>query len=184
MNSTCFPLRRLSFRRVAAFAAVLSVALTLHAQTEKWKTYRYPADGFRVLFPTEPKIEQNRKEAQSGSILLNSYCVQVSSTYLCVAVIDQGTEATGLSPDSLLSRAKLGVLAAPRTQKLAELEIELDGHKGIELETESDTGHVFTRIYLVDKTLYQTMVTVPPAGRYPGTARFLDSFQLIPRVRY
>ena len=184
MNSARPGLHRISLRRLALCAAILSIASALPGQKENWKIYKYPADGFRVSFPADPKIEQNKKEAKSGSILMNSYCAQVSSTFLCVAVIDQGPEATGLSPQTLLTRAKLGVLAPPRTQKLNELDIDLDGHKGIELETASDTEHVFTRIYLVDTTLYQTIVTLPPAGRYPDTSRFLDSFKLIPRVRY
>lgn len=173
-------------RRLSACAALLCLATALNAQTEKekWTTYKYPADGFRVSFPAEPKVEQNKKEAKSGTIVMNSYCAQVSETYLCVAVIDQAPEATGLSPDVLFERTRLGVISAPRTHKLNEADIDLDGHKGVELETENDKFHIFTRIYLVDRTLFQTMVTVPLAGRYPGTERFLDSFKVIARVRY
>ena len=169
--------------RFAVCAALLCLAITLNAQTGKWKTYKYPADGFRASFPSEPKLEQSKKEAKSGSILMNSYCAQLSDTYLCVAMIDQGPEATGLRPEVLLERTKLGVLAAPKTRKLNQLEIDLDGHKGVELETENDTVHTFTRIYLVDRVLYQTMVIFPIAGRYPDTSRFLYSFKLIARAR-
>lgn len=175
--------RRLTCR-VRLFSALLCLAAALNAQSGKWKAYKYPELGFRASFPTEPKVEQNKKEAKSGSILLSSYCAQVADTTLCVAVIDQGSEATGLSPEAILERTKMGVLAAPKTHKINQVDIDLDGHKGVELEAESDTIHTFTRIYLVDKTLYQTIVTLPVGNHYPFTGRFLDSFKLMTRSRY
>jgi hypothetical protein len=36
---------------------------------------------------------------------------------------------------------------------------------------------------MVGDTLYQTLVVSPLGSNYAETARFLDSFQLIPRVR-
>jgi len=174
---------RISPRRNAVCVALLCLATALNAQAGKWKTYKYPADGFRASFPSEPKLERNQKEAKSGAILMNSYCAQVSTTYLCAAVIDQGPEATGLTPETLLNRTKLGVLAAPKARKLSQREIDLDGHKGVEIETASDTVHVFTRIYLVDQTIYQTLVTFPVDGSYTDTNRFLDSFKWIARTR-
>jgi hypothetical protein len=75
-------------------------------------------------------------------------------------------------------------VSAHRTHKLNESEIDLDGHKGVEIETENDTVHTFTRIFLMDRTLYQAMVTMPLQSRYLHTARFLDSFKLVARSRY
>jgi hypothetical protein len=168
----------------AVCAGLLCISFALGAQTEKWKTYKYPEEGFRISFPVEPKVERSQKEAEKGSIKMVSYCAQISASYLCVAVIDQGAQATGLEPAGLLERAKLGLLTAPKTKKLHEEQIELDGHTGVELETENDTDHIFTRIYVVNGTLYQSMVTLPVGDRYPSTGRFLDSFRLIPRLRY
>lgn len=170
-------------RSFAVLAGLLCFAAALHAQAQKWKTYKYPVDGFRVSFPAEPKTELNKKEAKSGSILMNSFCAQVSDTNLCVAVIDQASEATGLSPDVLFARAKLGVVAAPKTRKLSQADIDLDGRKGVEFVTENETTHTITRLYLVGETLYQTIVTYPVGGSCPYSNRFLDSFQLITRAR-
>jgi hypothetical protein len=99
-----------------------------------------------------------------------------------VAVIVHGAQATGLDPDALLERVKQGVLAGDKTKKLSETPIALDERKGVALETENDTIHTSTRIYLVGDVIYQTIVTSPVAGKYADTARFLDSFRLIPRV--
>jgi len=169
--------------RFAVGSILLCLAAALNAQTEKWTTHKYPAEGFRASFPTEPKLEPVRKQAKAGTILMNSYCAQISAANLCVAVIDQGPEATGLIPEILLGRAKLGVLSAPKTRKLNQVAIDLDGHKGIELEAESDTLHTITRLYLVGDVLYQTIVTYPVGSTYAHANRFLDSFKLIERTR-
>ncbi len=170
-------------RRHAVCATLLCLAAALVAQTEKWETYNYPADGFRASFPAEPTLQQNRKQAAAGTILMDSYCAQASAASLCATVIDQGPEATGLTPEALLNRAKLSVLAVPKSHELHEQEIDLDGHKGVEIETESETFHTLIRIYLVDHTLYQTIVVSPIGTPYAGAHRFLDSFKLIARVR-
>ena len=70
-------------------------------------------------------LQQNRKQAAAGTILMDSYCAQASAASLCATVIDQGPEATGLTPEALLNRAKLSVLAVPKSHELHEQEIDL-----------------------------------------------------------
>lgn len=183
MQATRLRLHLNSLRRYAVCAALLCFAAALSAQSEKWTAYKYPEDGFRVSFPSEPKLDQNRKEAALGSILMNEYCAQSSTANLCASVIDHAPEATGLALNALTERIKLGILSAPKTRKINEQEIDLDGHKGVELETENDTDHAILRIYQVDNTLYQAIVTYPVGTPFAGAKRFLDSFKLITRVR-
>jgi hypothetical protein len=177
--------------RVFLASALLAIAATLGAQTPaapaaqalNWKPYSYPAAGFRASFPAEPKLDEKKQESQLGTILFTSYCAQVGDTYLCAAVIDQGPEATGLTPEALLERMEMGLELVANTKTLNEQKIDLDGHPGVEVETANGKVHVTTRIYLVDNTLYQTMVSVPVAEKFPGTARFLDSFRVIHRSK-
>jgi hypothetical protein len=175
--------RQVFSRSLTVCAGLLFLAAALNAQSEKWKNFKYTADGFRISFPSEPKLDQKKKEAKSGSILMNTYCSQISDIDLCVAVIDQGPEATGLTTEILMGRVKLGVVSGPKTRRLNQQEINLDGHKGIEIETVDDKIHTVTRIYAVNRTLYQTMVTYPIGKQFAGANRFLESFRLIPRVR-
>jgi hypothetical protein len=83
----------------------------------------------------------------------------------------------------LLGRMRLGLELVPRTKTLREKEIELDGHKGVEVETENDSLHITTRIYLVDNALYQTIVSAPLKDNFSSIGRFLDSFRLTPRSK-
>jgi hypothetical protein len=167
--------------RYSVWVILLCLAATLNAQTAKWEAYKFPADGFRASFPFEPKLEQNKKNAATGLILMNSYCTQASEAQLCVAVIHEGPVPTGLTPETMLARIKVGVLVAPKTHEIREAEIYLDGHKGVEIETQNETNHLFTRIYLVDKTIYQTVCIYPISTPFADAKRFLDSFKLIAR---
>jgi len=182
VHTVFLPMRQPSARTLTICAALICFAAALSAQTDQWKSYKYPTDGFRASFPAEPKLEQTQKEAKLGSILMNSYCAEIDETSLCIAVIDKGPEATGLPADMLFERTKLGVVSAPKTHKINDSDITLDGHKGAEIETEDETMHAFTRVYLVDGTIYQAIVTFPIQHRFPETTRFLDSFKLIARA--
>ncbi len=170
-------------RRCAATAALACLAAFLAAQEPKWKSYSYPEIGFRAAFPSAPQLDTRSQPAATGPIEFRSYCAQDSATYLCVAIFEHGPEATGLGPELFLERIKQGVLAGDKTKKILETLIELDGRKGVALEAENSLIHTSTRIYLVGGTVYQTLVTFPVAGQYAETARFLDSFRLIPRAQ-
>jgi hypothetical protein len=148
-----------------------------------WKTYSYPAAGFSASYPNEPKLDEKKQDAPMGTILFTSHCTQAANADLCAAVIDQGPEATGLTPEVLLGRLKMGLELVAKTKTLVDKEIDLDGNKGVEVETVNDTLHIITRIYWINNTLYQTMVTVPATETFSGSARFLDSFRLIPRSK-
>jgi hypothetical protein len=172
-----------AFRRHAAAVVLVCFAAALTAQTQKWKSYSNAEDGFRASFPSAPQVDTKSQPAGAGPIEFHSYCAQQSYTYLCVAVFVHGTQATGMDPDTLLERIKLGVLAGDKTKKLSETPIALGDHKGVALEVENDVIHTSTRIYLVGDTVYQTLVTSPVASKYAYTTQFLDSFRLISRVQ-
>lgn len=167
-----------------ALIAVLLCLAASSARAEKWNTLKYPEDGFRALFPSTPKLDQSEKNAETGSIKLSSYCSQVDQTSLCVAVIDQGAQATNMDTDTLFERARLSVYAVPNTHKISETQQSLDGNKGVEIVTENETTHSINRIYEVGETLYQTVVAYPRNTKYADSDKFLDSFHLIPRIRH
>lgn len=171
-------------RRFALYVTVLCFAVALSAQTQEWKSYSYPADGFRALFPDEPTQQKKDIPTDAGNVELRTYVVSVSSTIVVyIGVADYGDKVANRAPDAILEGAKEGALTNSKSHLLREKKITLDGHHGVELECENDQMHFFARIYLVGDTLYQTLVVYPLANKYADTARFLDSFKLITRVR-
>jgi hypothetical protein len=151
------------------------------AQTPHWKNYSYPAAGFSATFSAEPKMDVKKQSAALGTILFTSYCAQLSDSSLCAAVIDQGPQSTGLEPEALMERLMMGIELVPQARTLNEKKIELQGHSGVEVETVNGTAHIIARIYFVENTLYEVMVTAPVEGKFPDAPKFLDSFRLIRR---
>jgi hypothetical protein len=170
-------------RRFAVAVAVLCFAAALSAQAPEWKSYNYPSEGFRASFPSEPQLQKRDVPTKAGAFELRSYIAQVSSYALFVGVCDYGAQANGTDPDVLLQGAKQGALTNSNSHLVSENKVTLGIYHGIQFEAESDAAHFSARIYMVGDTLYQSLVVSPIGKIYPDTTRFLDSFQLIPRVR-
>jgi len=152
------------------------------AQATEWKTYRYPSDGFSVSFPSQPQLKKNLLETKTGEIVVRMYVVILQPAWM-VTVIDYAEQATNADPDTLLEVGKQGALSSTNAHLLSEKKITLNGNHGIQFEAESSMAHFSLRLYLVGGTLYQTMVVSDPADKSAETTRFLDSFQLIARVK-
>jgi hypothetical protein len=147
--------------------------------TPDWQTYRYPLEGFSADFPFLPSMAKQSISTDAGEIELRTYVAEDSSTALIAAVCDYGASAAGKDPETLLEGAKKGAINNLKAQLASEKTIELGSHHGIEFEADSDSVHVSARIYLAGAMLYQTIVASPLHARYAGTARFLDSFQVL-----
>ena len=166
-------------RRLVLSAGLLSLAATLAAQTPDWKTYTFPLDGFSTSAPGEPTLTKQNVPTDAGSFELRAYSVQDGSAALFIGVCDYGAAAASRDPDVLLDGAQKGAIGNVNGHLISGKKITLDIYHGVEFEAESDTYHFSGRVYLVGTTLYQTLTAAPIAERYPGSRRFLDSFQLI-----
>jgi hypothetical protein len=82
----------------------------------------------------------------------------------------------------VLDGAQQGAIDNVKAHLVSGKRITLGAYPGREFEAENDTLHFSARIYLVGTTLYQVLIAAPLGPPYAGTTRFLDSFQLIPRV--
>lgn len=176
-------LRKTLEHRFLVAVAVLCFGVALGAQAQEWNSYSFASEGFRASFPSAPEQQKRDVPTDAGSFELRSYLVQVAPNALFIGVCDYGTQTNGQDPDVLLQGAKQSALTNSNSHLVSENKITLGIYHGIGFEAESDTAHFSARIYMVGDTLYQTLVVSPLGKPYAGTARFLDSFQLIPRVR-
>jgi hypothetical protein len=170
--------------QLASVAALLLLAASA-AQGQKLESFSYPADGFRASFPAEPQLVKTSQPAKSGTIELRSYCSQSGDGHFCVVVIANGVEATGLVPEMIVELIKQGVITSPKTRKLSETPISVDGHTGVSIEAESDTTHFSSKIFAVGETIYQLLVQSPATAdktiKPLDPTRFFNSFKLINR---
>ncbi len=185
-------------RRLTICAALLSFAAALNAQAAAasgsqaataqsapppvWKTYSYPVDGFSASYPSVPDTQKKDVPTDTGTFQLRSYIGTDGDVAMFVGICDYGSKANGQNPDDLLQGAKNGALQNAGAHLLSEKKITFGVYHGLTFEAESDQAHFSARIYMVGSTLYQTLVVSPLGKPYADTARFLDSFQLIPRT--
>ncbi|MGO9777326.1 MAG: hypothetical protein ACLQGT_09420 [Terracidiphilus sp.] len=179
---------------IAVSMAALSLVAALVAQTTaspaapatpvpNWKTYSYPAEGFSASFPGEPQFSKRDVPTDKGSFELRAYLVEEGQAALFVGVCDYGTAISDRTPDQVLDGAQQGAIDNVKGHLVSGKKITLGVYPGREFEAESDTMHFSARIYLVGTTLYQTLIAASIAQPYAGVTRFLDSFQLIARVK-
>jgi hypothetical protein len=170
------------FKRFILAVALFSIVATLGAQAQQWKTYSYPADGFSAAFPGEPQFSKRDVPTDKGNFELRAYLVEDGQAALYVGVCDYGSAISDRTPDQVLQGAKGGAISNVSAHLLREKAITLGAYPGVEFEAENDTMHFYARIFLVGSTLYQTLIASPLGTPYVNATRFLDSFQLIPRV--
>ncbi len=164
-------------------AAAAPAQAAAPAAAPEWKAYSYPSDGFAASFPLEPQLQKRDVPTAKGSFELRSYIAEIEPVAIFVGVCDYGSAVADEAPDTMLQGAKDGALKNSGSHLTREKQITLGIYKGIEFEAESDSAHFYARIYVVGDTLYQTLVVNPIDKPYADTVRFLDSFQLIARVR-
>ncbi len=152
------------------------------AQVAEWKTYSFPAEGFSILFPTQPTEQKQAVPTDAGSFELHTYLAASDTVALYVGVCDYGDAAKGGDPDAILEGAKNGAVAKVHAHLINSKKVSIGIYPGVEIEAAAEGAHLFGRIYLVGSILYQEFVALTSDRPYPDTGRFLDSFQIIPRT--
>ena len=153
------------------------------APKAEWKTYSYSTDGFSAVFPFEPEMQKKDVPTDAGTFELRAYLAQEGEAALFVGVCDYGDAVAGKEPDLVLDGAQKGAISNVNGHLIGGKKITLGVYHGVEFEAENDTMHFSARVYLVGSTLYQMLTAAPLGQPYAGSTRFLDSFQLIARVK-
>ncbi len=153
------------------------------APAQEWKSYSYPADGFSASYPSQPEVQKKDVPTAKGTFELRAYLVQEGEAAMFVGVCDYGDAVAGRDPDSVLDGAQAGAISNVSAHLISGKRITFGIYHGVEFEAENDSMHFSARVYLVGSTLYQTLTAAPLGTPYAGTTRFLDSFQLIARVK-
>ncbi|MGO9338886.1 MAG: hypothetical protein ACLPY1_15415 [Terracidiphilus sp.] len=156
------------------------IALAAPAPAADWKPFASPADGFSASFPSAPIAVKKSVSTGAGTVELRTYSARDSSAEFIAAVCDYGTTAAGKDPGIILESAEKGAVSSIKGHLVSEKKISLGASSGVAFEAENDSAHLSARIYLAGNMLYQVIVASPLSAPYADTARFLDSFQLLP----
>ena len=166
-------------------APVLSVVkppATPATPTPEWKTYSYSSEGFSAAFPSQPTMQKQDVLIEKGSLEVRAYFATEGEAALLVEVCDYGSAVAGRDPDSVLDGVQNGSITNVKGHLIRGKRITFGINHGVEFETDNDTLHFTTRIYLVGSTLYQTLTAAPLGKLYADSSHFMDSFQLIART--
>jgi hypothetical protein len=163
--------------------ALRAQAAAPFAPLAQWQTYSYPADGFSASFPSAPQLSKNSVPTDSGTFELRAYLGEDSDAAVYVGVCDYGSAVQGRDPQAVLKGAREGAVGNVKAHVLTTSSITLGIYPGTQFEAENDSMHFSARVFLVGTTLYQTLIAWDLQHPYPNTARFMDSFQLIPRTQ-
>jgi hypothetical protein len=144
-----------------------------------WKAFTSSRWGFTAMFPAAPEKKEGTIMGVPGT-QLHSFAAFHKATHCVVAVAEypedylkDSTEEERLDAARDLCEAGLG------GKVVREVDIELQGHTGREVEIEvNGIGTLRTHLFWLGRRLYQVNVTLserfgtPPAGEY-----FLESFR-------
>jgi hypothetical protein len=142
------------------------------------KTYSYPEDGFSITFPADPKLDTGATRFKLRDYISPDFSMAL------YAGVSLPRSFILLSPlEATLETAKNAAVSGSNMELIREQKIALGIYPGLEIELENDATHTLMRIFLIGDTLYQISASTPNGKSYEQASRFLDSFQLIPRVR-
>jgi hypothetical protein len=127
-------------------------------------------------------MQKQNIQIEKGSIEVRGYMAIEGEAALLVEVCDYDSAIAGRDPDSVLDGAQNGSITNVKGHLISGKRIAFGTYHGVEFETENDTLHFITRIYLVGSTLYQTLTAAPLGKPYADSTHFMDSFQLITRT--
>ncbi len=168
--------------RWAALAAMLILAAGCHKAN--WQAFSPAGGNFSVLMPGEPADKSRTQDSPSGQATTHLYIYSTNDAAYAVSYTDRPASTAGDDPQQFLNRLRDAQAAKSGGKLLAESPIRLaNAWPGLELRasvSQGDGKHAMrTRMYLVNKRLYQVLVILPQDQlSSPDVEKFLDSFKL------
>ena len=162
------------------FCVTALLCTALAYQSNGWKEYAYPQDGFSVSAPVTPKMEREKAQAAvGGNVELHYYGITLADNSGFMVVVSPLLPNDQRSPQQVLADAKQGAVDSVNGKPIAESSVSLDNNPGIQIEFEAGDHHSRNRYYVVGRKLYQLAALAPQGKPIPAdTDRFFSSFRL------
>ncbi len=162
---------------------------TSNKTTEKTKktknSFTASKYGFSINFLAAPETKKKVVESKIGDITITTYNLEKEGfQYFVVASELPKMIMTMMKPADILQQAKKDVIARIKDVKIiAEKEIEIDGHPGLEIEAvgtyKGTMSYSAMRLYIIDnKPIHLLTVSEKSKKDRAKMYKFLDSFEL------
>ena len=170
-------------RFLAAIVAVVVLCLAGLADdktAKKWQEFRCEDGRYRIRFPGRPKALERTENTSIGDVTYTYQMVGEGAfgySVVCVKYPKNVEKDAGQN----LKRARDGAVKGLDGELVADKEITLDGHPGLEFVIRMKSGAWYrSRIFTVGTRLFQIIhVGTKQDARSRETDEFFDSFKLI-----
>ena len=157
-------------------------APTVPAARPREKT-TYREGKCEVLFPVDPRFEQQWVTTTQGRLLLNRAFAETNGgrvVYLvCWHDLPKATRSN--PPSIMLDRLRDGLLSSLEGTLISEGPCRLEPHTGLECTVRNAQGLlVRARFFAVKERMYQVMVIGGAADMDLETQKFFNSFKVLP----
>jgi hypothetical protein len=173
----------------AVAGALMGIALmSLYRSSSKrnfeqeWKSYRYPEDGFKASFPSEPLLSKHTLVCSEGRFEMCMHMAKLDGTLFSVNVCEYAATGANRSLDAIFEEAEKAAASMVKCHLACKTRVTLGIYPGVATESENKDWHFSDRIYHVGSTMYHMLVVRPVSEPCTDVVRFFDSFQLIARV--
>ena len=173
MQKTAYALRA----NLVVVVVLAGFAVCAHAQ-KGWTRYSPEGGNFSVLMPGNPKVEVENKIGPFGAYTSNLFSETKAGTFYLIGWTDYPTNVT-LDVQGEINATRDNFIKSVNGRLIAEKEISLDGHPGLEFTAEMNSKFFVTsRIYVVGNRPYQILAVTPKYSGQTDANRFLWSFRL------
>lgn len=149
-----------------------------------WKTLASQAGNFELMIPLETKNTTKSVNTKMGPVTTNMITASTNGgkTAHLMMHVDYPAAADKMKAQTMLDNARDGAMKKGR-KLVSEKQIELNGFPGRSLvATGKERGQDVrfdTRVFLVNRRLYQMVVVSVGGEKLDTTEQFFDSFKLL-----
>jgi hypothetical protein len=159
-----------------AIVLVAGFFLEVHAQNG-WAKFSPDGGNFSILMPGNPKVEVENKIGPFGPYTSNLLSEAKGGTTYLIGWTDYPTNVS-LNVQGEINATRDNFLKSVNGKLIAEKEISLDGHPGLEFTAEMNSKfYVISRIYVVGNRPYQILAVTQKYSDQTNANRFLWSFR-------
>ena len=143
-----------------------------------WTKFSPEGGNFSILMPGNPKAEVENKIGPFGPYTSNLFSETKGGTFYLIGWTDYPANVT-LNVQGEINATRDNFIKSVAGRLIAEKEISLDGHPGLEFTAEMNSKFFVTsRIYVVGNRPYQILAVTPKYSGQTDANRFLWSFRL------